>query len=222
MNGSARMVGLAIAALLAVFPGVEAAGTQFIETPSLAEEVSAGRLPPVEHRLPAQPSVVRLDGDGLAPGRHGGELRLLMGRAKDVRLMVVYGYARLVGYDPDYRLAPDLLAGMDVEEGRVFTLRLRPGHRWSDGRPFTSEDFRYYWEDIATNESLAPFGPPRAYLVEGEPPRFEVLDEHTVRYTWARPNPFFLPALAGARPEPLYAPAHYLGRFTPATPTKKR
>ena len=213
MIGCARIVVPAVAALLAVLPGVEAAGTQYIETPSLAEEVSAGRLPPVEHRLPAQPSVVTLDGDGLASGRHGGELRLLMGRGKDVRLMVVYGYARLVGYDPDYRLAPDLLAGVDVDEGRAFTLRLRPGHRWSDGRSFTSEDFRYYWEDIATNEFLAPFGPPRAYLVEGEPPRFEVLDEHTVRYTWARPNPFFLPALAGARPEPLYAPAHHLRAF---------
>ena len=213
MIGCARIVVPAVAALLAVLPGVEAAGTQYIETPSLAEEVSAGRLPPVEHRLPAQPSVVTLDGDGLAPGRHGGELRLLMGRGKDVRLMVVYGYARLVGYDPDYRLAPDLLAGVDVDEGRAFTLRLHPGHRWSDGRSFTSEDFRYYWEDIATNEFLAPFGPPRAYLVEGEPPRFEVLDEHTVRYTWERPNPFFLPALAGARPEPLYAPAHHLRAF---------
>ena len=208
-----RIVALSAAVLLAVLPGAEAAGTRYIETPSLAEEVGAGRLPPVERRLPARPGVARLDVNGLAPGRHGGELRLLMGRAKDVRLLVVYGYARLVGYDLDYRLAPDLLAGLEVEDGRVFTLRLRPGHRWSDGRPFTSEDFRYYWEDIATNESLAPFGPPRAYLVEGEPPRFEVLDEHTVRYTWARPNPFFLPALAGARPEPLYAPAHYLEAF---------
>ena len=204
--------GLAAACFVA-FPSVRAAGAPYVEVASLAEQVAAGELPPVEHRLPAQPSVVRLDGDGLAPGRHGGELRLLMGRGKDVRLMVVYGYARLVGYAPGYRLAPDLLAGLEVEEGRAFTLRLRPGHRWSDGRPFTSEDFRYYWEDIATNESLAPFGPPRAYLVEGEPPRFEVLDEHTVRYTWARPNPFFLPALAGARPEPLYAPAHYLEAF---------
>ena len=204
--------GLAAACLVA-FPSTRAGATPYVEVPSLAEQVAAGELPPVEHRLPAQPSVVRLDGDGLAPGRHGGELRLLMGRGKDVRLMVVYGYARLVGYAPGYRLAPDLLAGLEVEEGRAFTLRLRPGHRWSDGRPFTSEDFRYYWEDIATNESLAPFGPPRAYLVEGEPPRFEVLDEHTVRYTWARPNPFFLPALAGARPEPLYAPAHYLEAF---------
>ena len=201
------------AALLAALAGHGAAGAPFVEVPSLAGRVAAGELPPVERRLPARPSVVALTGNGLVPGRHGGELRLLMGREKDVRLMVVYGYARLVGYDRDYHLAPDLLEGVDVDEGRVFTLRLRPGHRWSDGHPFTSEDFRYYWEDIATNEALSPFGPPRAYLVEGRPPRFEVLDEHTVRYTWPRPNPFFLPALAGARPEPLYAPAHYLKAF---------
>ena len=201
------------AAFLAMLASSGAAGAPYVETPSLAERVASGELPAVEHRLPQRPSVVALTGGGLAPGRHGGELRLLMGRAKDVRLMVVYGYARLVGYDRGYRLAPDLLEDVEVEEGRVFTLRLRPGHRWSDGRPFTSEDFRYYWEDIATSEALAPFGPPRVYLVEGEPPRFEVLDEHTVRYTWPRPNPFFLPALAGARPEPLYAPAHHLQAF---------
>ena len=201
------------AAFLAMLASAGAAAAPYVETPSLAEKVASGELPAVEHRLPARPSVVTLTGGGLAPGRHGGELRLLMGRAKDVRLMVVYGYARLVGYERDYRLAPDIVEDLEVEEGRIFTLRLRPGHRWSDGRPFTSEDFRYYWEDIATNATLAPFGPPRAYLVEGEPPRFEVLDEHTVRYTWPRPNPFFLPALAGARPEPLYAPAHYLQAF---------
>jgi len=100
-----------------------------------------------------------------------------------------------------------------VEKGRVFTFKLRAGHRWSDGRPFTSEDFRYYWEDIANDKDLAPFGPPQVLLVEGKPPRFEVLDKYTVRYTWAKPNPFFLPALAGARPQPIFAPAHYLKQF---------
>ena len=50
-------------------------------------------------------------------------------------------------------------------------------------------------------------------MPHGEPPRFEVLDEHTVRYTWARPNPLFLPALAGASPLYIYAPAHYLKQF---------
>ena len=200
-------------ALLAALAGADAGAAPYIDSPSLAGEIAAGRLPPIEQRLPALPRVVALTAHGVAPGRHGGELRLLMGRSKDARLMVVYGYARLVCYDLGYRFVPDIVQSVDVEEGRVFTLRLRPGHRWSDGHPFTSEDFRYYWEDIATNETLGPFGPPTVYLIEGKPPRFEVLDEHTVRYTWARPNPFFLPALAGARPEQLYAPAHYLKAF---------
>ena len=212
--GVVRMSGVSVlAAALACAAGAAAAAASYIEVPSLAERVENGDLPPIERRVPSRPSIVPLTGDGLAPGRHGGDLRLLMGRARDVRLMVVYGYARLVGYDRNYELAPDILEDLEIEEGRIFTLRLRPGHRWSDGEPFTSEDFRYYWEDIATNEHLAPFGPPRAFLVDDESPRFEVLDARTVRYTWTRPNPFFVPALAGARPEPLYAPAHYLKAF---------
>ena len=34
-----------------------------------------------------------------------------------------------------------------------------------------------------------------------------------MRYSWARPNPLFLPALAGASPLYIYAPAHYLKQF---------
>ena len=63
------------------------------------------------------------------------------------------------------------------------------------------------------NETLAPFGPSRVLRVKGRLPQFEVLDEYTVRYAWDEPNPFFLPALARARPEPILAPAHYLRRF---------
>ena len=184
-----------------------------VETPSLEKAVKAGELPPVAQRVPEQPLEVAFSGKFQKPGRHGGELRLLMGRSKDIRLMVVYGYARLLGYDLEYRLTPDLLRQVDVEDGQVFTFHLRKGHRWSDGHPFTSEDFRYYWEDIAGNQDLSPFGPPSVLLVEEERPEFEVLDEHTVRFRWSRPNPYFLPAMAGARPETIYAPAHYLKQF---------
>ena len=83
-------------------------------------------------------------------GRPGGELRSLIGRARDTRLLYVFGHARLIGYDPDLNLAPDILASYDVQEGRIFTFRLRRGHRWSDGRPFTAEDFRFFWEDMAS------------------------------------------------------------------------
>jgi peptide/nickel transport system substrate-binding protein len=50
-------------------------------------------------------------------------------------------------------------------------------------------------------------------LVDGEPPKFEVLNETTVRYTWAKPNPHFLPRMAGASPLFIFRPAHYLKQF---------
>lgn len=185
------------------------------EPPVLREKVNTGQLPPLHLRLPQAPMVVRFDRPGTAIGRYGGELRMLMGGAKDTRMMVVYGYARLVGYDSDWNISADLLERIDVREGREFTLYLRPGHKWSDGHPFTAEDFRFYWEDVVNNAELSPGGPPRFLLVNGKPPRFEVIDETTVRYSWDQSNPFFLPALAGARPDYICAPAHYLKAFHP-------
>ena len=183
------------------------------EVPFLVEHVSAGTLPPVADRIPQQPLTVDLAALGREPGQHGGEIDILMARGKDTRLMTVYGYARLIGYNPNMALQPDILGSVENEENKAFTLHLRAGHRWSDGHPFTSADFRYFWEDMALNEMLSPFGPPEKLVVNGKPARVEILDELTVRYSWDEPNPYFLPALAGARPLYIYAPAHYLKQF---------
>ncbi|MFQ5467028.1 MAG: ABC transporter substrate-binding protein [Kiloniellaceae bacterium] len=184
-----------------------------LEAPAVAARVAAGELPPLAERLPDPPAVAALDPAEQTLGEYGGALKLLMGRQKDIRMMMVYGYARLVGYDRKLRLEPDIVERVDIDEDRVFTFHLRQGHRWSDGQPFTAEDFRYYWDDVANNEELSPFGPPKVLIVDGEVPRFEVLDPLTVRYSWSRPNPYFLPALAGARPLFIYRPAHYLRQF---------
>ncbi|MDX1513358.1 MAG: ABC transporter substrate-binding protein [Gammaproteobacteria bacterium] len=198
------------------FLAVTSAGaTGYAESPEVARRVQQGELPPVADRLPENPLVVDFSGPERRIGRHGGEMRLLMGREKDVRLMVVYGYARLVVYDLNLDLVPDILESVEEEEGRRFTLRMRKGHRWSDGEPFTARDFRYYWEDIANDPELSPFGLPAPLLVESRPPVFEVIDDYTVRYTWHKPNPFFLPALAGTWPEYIYAPFHYLRKYHP-------
>ena len=180
-----------------------------VEPPMLRVEVSSGKLPPVQKRLPEQPLVVHVE----KPGKHGGTLNSLVGRSRDTRLLVVYGYARLVGYDRKLELAPDILESFEVKEGRSFTLKLRKGHRWSDGHPFTAEDFRYYWEDVATNSELSPAGPPKDLLVEEKPPKFEVVSDTVVRYTWHKPNPHFLPRQAGASPLFIYRPAHYLKKL---------
>lgn len=146
-------------------------------------------------------------------GQQGGELTTLIRRTKDVRLLYVYGYARLVGYTQDLSLEPDILKEIEIEDGRIFTFHLREGHKWSDGHPFTAEDFRFFWEDVANDPKLRPSGPPVQMLVDGQPPTVEVLDELTIRYSWSQANPYFVPALAAASTMFIYRPAHYLKQF---------
>ena len=207
-----RVPGLLVLGLLAAWQGI-ACGLALVETPMLAEAVAEGKLPRVAQRLPETPLVAAMADKTVSAGRHGGTLNMLIGRSRDVRMLVVYGYARLVGYDRNLRIVPDILESVQVIKGRVFTMKLRKGHRWSDGQPFTSEDFRYYWEDVASNLELSPAGPPGELVVDGESPRVEILDASTVRYSWSMPNPDFLPRMAGASPLFIFRPAHYLRQF---------
>jgi peptide/nickel transport system substrate-binding protein len=201
-----KRIGLILALSMAV-PNMAQAELQ--ETPLFKQDVAGGKLSRVNDRLPSDPEIAEPE----TIGNPGGELRLLMGGPKDTRMMVVYGYARLVGYTPALKLVPDILTSLDVQDGRIFTLHLRRGHKWSDGHPFTSEDFRYWFEDVAQNTQLSPSGLPVSMTVQSEVPRFEVLDDVTIRYTWTQPNPLFLPNLAGADPLYIYCPSHYLKQF---------
>lgn len=191
--------------------GVNAA--DYVETPFFEKAVADGSLPAVGTRLPEDPRRITVGTGGRQVGKHGGDIRTLIGGAKDTKLMFVYGYARLVTYDRDLNIEPDILKAVDVEDNRIFTLRLRKGHKWSDGHPFTSDDFRYWWDDVANNPKLSPAGPSAALLVNGEMPKVEFPDELTVRYSWSSPNPNFLPLLAGASPLLIYRPKHYLKQF---------
>ena len=163
--------------------------------------------------LPSEPLVVDLKAAGRLPGKRGGTLRMLMSKEKDVRLLNTWGYARLVGWTSKLELKPDLLKAIEVKDGRIFTMRLRAGHKWSDGSPFTAEDFRYFWDDVASNKELSPAGPPVDLINGGELPKVEIVDPLTVRYTWSKPNSRFLAALAQAREPYIYRPSRYLKQF---------
>jgi peptide/nickel transport system substrate-binding protein len=185
------------------------------ETPLFADQVRAGGLPPVAARIPEQPYVVKRFPGGDGPGRQGGDLKMLVSSARETSLMTVYSYTRLIIYDDRFKVHPDILESYEEKEGREFTLRLRTGHKWSDGHPFTTEDFRFFWEDIANNQDLSPSGPPIELLVDGQPPKVEIIDVRTIRYAWDGPNPYFIESQARASPLWLFRPAHYLKKFHP-------
>ncbi|MFH5776020.1 ABC transporter substrate-binding protein [Paracoccus sp. NGMCC 1.201697] len=214
MTRLSRREALALLAAGATVPGALRAEPQiFRGPPSLHARILSGELPPVGHRLPMIPRVIRLEGEESAPGRYGGRLRMLIGGARDIRHVPVMSYSRLVGYDRNFIIQPDILERFHVANERIFTFRLRRGHRWSDGSPLTAEDFRFAWEDIALHPEMSRSGPPAEMRAAGDPPRFEVLDDLTVRYSWDSPNPAFLSRLAAPVPPRLVLPAAYLRQF---------
>ncbi len=198
---------LLLGLLVSAWPPAGAAPVE--EPPSLAARVAAGDLPPLHRRLPDRPLVVQTD----PQAAYGGELRMLIGTPKDLKLASVYGYTRLVRFDRNYEVVPDIAERVEVKEGRIFTFHLRKNHRWSDGAPFTSADFAFWWEHVANNPELSPGGPPPLLLVDGELPKVEFPDAWTVQYRWSKPNSLFLHDQAGASPTVLYRPAHYLKQF---------
>jgi len=183
------------------------------ETPMFADQVKSGALPAVDKRVPQQPWVVNYFAGGDGPGQQGGQLNMLVASSRDTRLMTIFSYTRLIVYDDKFKLKPDILESYEEKDGREFTFKLRAGHKWSDGHPFTTEDFRFFWEDVANSKDLSSGGPNVELLVDGQLPKVEIIDPLTIKYTWDKPNPYFIESQARAAPLFLFRPAHYLKKF---------
>ncbi|MFK7994083.1 MAG: ABC transporter substrate-binding protein [Granulosicoccus sp.] len=184
-----------------------------LDAPFLAKRVESGELPAMNLRLPDNPRVVNLASMGRETGLHGGRIRMLIGRQKDIRYIPINSYSRLIGYSENLELVPDILESYEVDEGRVFTFHLRAGHKWSDGSEFTADDFEYYWNEVILNREILRGGPPASLKVNGNLARFEVLDPLTVRYSWDSPMPQFISKLAAPIPLTLMLPAAYMRQF---------
>ncbi|MCY3978062.1 MAG: ABC transporter substrate-binding protein, partial [Chloroflexi bacterium] len=182
------------------------------EAPMLADRVAAGELPPVEERLPAQPVVVQpLE----AIGEYGGEL------AGPSTNPVCCGWdvlemrlQKLLTIDTDLTsIIPNIAQSMDISEDQTtFTINLREGHKWSDGEPFTTEDFRFYFEDVLGNSDLTPnIGGP--WGQDGALPQIEILSETSIRLTYAEARPTLAIALGSEVGNRGFRPAHYFMQF---------
>ena len=95
-------------------------------------------------------------------------------------------------------------------------------------RPFTADDFVFWYEDIYLNEALVPV-PQASFAINGKQGRIEKVDDLTVSFIFEDPYPLFLTILGGTTfmgsghvtnrnfHSGSYAPAHYLKQFHPTT-----
>lgn len=191
---------------------------KYKEAPMLAELVKAGKLPPVEERLPVEEDIDVVEVvDEI--GQYGGTWYTV---TWDPTIPNI----KMILYDPPIRWKPDY-SGYEPglakefswsEDGTQVTLKFRRGVKWSDGEPFTMEDLKFWWEDLANNPDYKAIQVPWwGFKSTGEPMDVEFPDDYTMVMTWDKPQwitPYIL-AQGFWEWEPLMKPKHYLKQFHP-------
>jgi peptide/nickel transport system substrate-binding protein len=177
--------------------------TEFSESPTLSERVARGEIPPLGERLPDDPYVIE---PAERVGDYGGTIRVFH---RDADLLT--GLANPLTMDPAVSgVLPNLVTGWEyTDEGRVLTLHLRPGLRWSDGAPYSAYDWTFHHQRFRLNKELTPVIIPRWLGASVTAP-----DSLTVVFSFLDPHPFFVNELShgGAG----YAlPAHFMRDYHP-------
>jgi peptide/nickel transport system substrate-binding protein len=202
----------------------------FKEAPMLAELVKSGKLPPLEQRLP-QPSDLMVVKPLKEIGKYGGRWRRgFTGPADNENGNRIVSTDKLLMFDyTGNKIAPSLISDWKISaDGKVTTIGLRKGMKWSDGAPFTADDFIFWYTDIYSDKDIVPTPIPEL-TINGKPGVMRKVSDTTVAFEFPDPYYLFLDILAGdtligggqatgaARASFMggYAPAHYLKQFLP-------
>jgi peptide/nickel transport system substrate-binding protein len=164
------------------------------EAPMLHEKVMAGELPPLDERIPAEPLVITPYNE---IGTYGGTWHRFDTATNGNHLaMAMYGYSPVHWVKDGLDKQPGLAKGWDFNEDKTeYTLFFREGTKWSDGQPFTVDDFLYWWEDMVINPDHSDV-PPDYLISGGETATVTKVDDYTLKFNFAAPAPLFLDRLA--------------------------
>ncbi|MFT3736597.1 MAG: ABC transporter substrate-binding protein [Rhodocyclaceae bacterium] len=204
-----------LACLAALLLPLAHAGVDYREAPSLTQEVRAGKLPPVEQRLPARPEIVK---PLTRPGSYGGVIRTAIRSNGDQNAILrLFGAQGLVRWGTDFAsVVPNVAESWTTNnEQSEFTFRLRHGMRWSDGAPFTADDVLFAINDLVADNQFFTITPSR-YVIKDKVVVAEKIDNDTVRLKFAGSYRRFLEELATPPGQhPVMYPKHYCSQFHP-------
>lgn len=183
----------------------------FNENPMFAEKVKKGELPPVEERLPKEPFVVTPYDE---IGKYGGTLRgISISYESGTSEIMAWRHVNMVRFDDDCStIVPNVAKEWKWNDDFTEILfRLREGHRWSDGAPFTVDDVVFWMDDIILNEEIHKATPSPWGSVGSS---VEKIDEITVKFKFEKPFTGLLYYLGGGGSYFVpWAPKHFFEQY---------
>ena len=172
-----------------------------------------GALPPLAERIPAEPLVV-VPYDSV--GKYGGTLDVLSNATEaGTSDFLSVRHVSLVRYSDDLQtIVPNVAKSWEWNaDFTQLTIKLRKGHKWSDGAPFTSADIVFYHDMIMHDTNI--FETPKDYItVAGEAMTVEAPDDTTVIFNLPAPKPGLIAHFATHYSQP-FLPKHFFGQFHP-------
>lgn len=189
----------------------------------LAALVKAGKLPPVEQRLPEHPLVISFPWSTI--GKYGGHLTSGCSDTTDWGTghyiqESMYGHSLLRWQRDGLAIGPGLVESWETNKDQSeWTLHFRKGLKWSDGHPWSTEDILFWWNDEVLEPALKLVPPDEAHSGTGALWKLSAPDATTLVITYDAPTPLTGDRLAmwvkrGIGPRWM-DPKHYLMQFHP-------
>ena len=182
--------------------------------PSLKESPfikQLGITDPVEKRVPEEPMVIMPSdavgrySDTLINNNATSALDFVEDLLREFPLMYTFDMMGIV---------PNIFQSWEVSNGaKTYVFKLRKGMKWSDGHPFTTADFMYWYNQMANNKDISPSGV-QNLKVKDQHGKMTAVDDYTLRLDFVASYGIIIERICRWRPM-MYAPAHYMKQFHP-------
>ena len=183
-------------------------------------------LPPVEERLPENPYVI--PHKWVKPGKYGGKLNMNVFSSSGATTAesdreFFYGHSPLRWLNDGKDVGPGLVETWETnDDTSEWTFHFRKGLKWSDGKPWTTQDILFWWEDFVLPQKMAQAPPDETRSGKGTLAKFEAVDDVTLKLTFDTPAPLTADRMAaycngnvGKNGATWMMPSHYLKQFHP-------
>ena len=114
-------------------------------------------------------------------------------------------FSGLVTLDTDLKLVPDIAESWTIEDGTVYTFKLRTNAKFHNGKPVTAQDFKWSLERAAAPDTASPVADTYLNDIVGAEKYFDgeadeivgikVIDDHTLEITTDAAKAYFLAKL---------------------------